>query len=146
MKTGYQSPRLSRQEKSEGALGDHRRNMAMGPRKHQTTDNMLIKAVSDGDKKILIFRSRKLSDIVHTLQKLNARFDAFALIVLICKHLDNSSGTSPKKVDSRFDVMGTFTLSLRIIQADAMTPLAFNGVAYRQFIQPVHTARSCSST
>jgi hypothetical protein len=39
--------------------------------------------------------------------------------------------------------MGTFTLS--IIQA-IMTALAFNGVAYSQFIQPVHTARSCSST
>ncbi|EHN66484.1 Uncharacterised protein [Comamonas testosteroni] len=40
--------------------------------------------------------------------------------------------------------MGTFTLSLRIIQADAMTALAFNGVAYRKFIQLVHTASSYS--
>lgn len=61
---GYQG-----KTKSEGALGDHRRNMVMGPRKHQTTDNMLIKAVSDGGKKILIFRGRKLSDMVHTLRK-----------------------------------------------------------------------------
>ncbi|KGG85689.1 hypothetical protein P609_12285 [Comamonas thiooxydans] len=31
--------------------------MEMGPRKHQTTENMLIKAVDDLDKKILIFRN-----------------------------------------------------------------------------------------
>lgn len=36
--------------------------------------------------------------------------------------------------------MGTLTLFLRIIQADAMTALAFNGVAYRKFIQPGHVA------
>lgn len=63
------APSYQGKTKSEGALGDHRRNMAMGPRKHQTTDNMLIKAVSDGDKKILIFRSRRLGDIVHTPAK-----------------------------------------------------------------------------
>ena len=43
--------------------------MATGPRKHQMTGTMLIKAVGDGDKNILIFRSRKLSDIVHPLGK-----------------------------------------------------------------------------
>lgn len=42
--------------------------------------------------------------------------------------------------------MGTFKLFLRIIQADVMTALAFNGVAYRKFIQPVHAARTCSRT
>lgn len=65
---GYQG-----KTKSEGALGDHRRNMAMSPRKHQTTNSMLIKAVSDGDKNILIFRGRKFSDIVHTLAKTECR-------------------------------------------------------------------------
>lgn len=61
------APSYQGKQKLEGAIGDHRRNMAMDPRKHQTTGNMLIKAVSDGDKNILIFRSRKPSDIGHAL-------------------------------------------------------------------------------
>lgn len=63
------APSYQGKQKLEGAFGDHRRNMAMSPRKHQTTDDMLIKAVSDGDKNILIFRSRKPSYIVHRLGK-----------------------------------------------------------------------------
>ena len=63
------APSYKGKQKIEGALGDHCRNMATGPRKHQTTGNMLIKAVGDGDKNILIFQSRKLSDIVHPVGK-----------------------------------------------------------------------------
>ncbi|WP_164091618.1 hypothetical protein [Comamonas thiooxydans] len=55
---GINRPPIDRdKQKYEGALSDHRRNMEMDPSKHQTTENMLIKAVDDLDKKILIFRN-----------------------------------------------------------------------------------------
>ena len=94
-----------------------------------------------GIRKFLFFGAGNSATSFICHEKLHARCEAFALIVLICQHLDNSSGTRNqplKKVDSRFDVMGTFTLSLRIIQADAMTAPAFNGVPHRQFIQRGH--------
>jgi len=75
-----------------------------------------------GIRKFLFFGAGDSAISFIRRQKPNVRFEAFALIVLICKHLDNSSETRspPKNADSRFDVMGTFTLSLRILKADAL--------------------------
>lgn len=58
MKNGVSIDPIDRdKQKYEDALSDHRRNMEMDPSKNQTTENMLIKAVDDLDKKILIFRN-----------------------------------------------------------------------------------------